>query len=130
MPPRQPDDLAQELLVDLSEDVRGKNGEFVGAFGIVKPLDDLFEHPVVNGEARRQLIRWRGPPFLLVEVKKPGVVSLVGSIEKLAEPRVDIGAVLKGPELAVMLDAPVLADAEEDHAVNRTLDGEVQLSLS
>ena len=48
MPCCEPNDLAEELLVHLAEDVGGEDGEFVRAFGIVEPVDDVFKRLVVN----------------------------------------------------------------------------------
>ena len=33
---REPDDLAQELLIDLAENVGGKDGKLIRAFGIIQ----------------------------------------------------------------------------------------------
>ena len=49
MPCGEADDLAEELLVDLAEDVGGQDGELVRAFGIVEAVDDVFERLVVDG---------------------------------------------------------------------------------
>ncbi len=41
MPRCEVDDLAQELLIYLAEDISGKDGKFIGTFGIVKALEDF-----------------------------------------------------------------------------------------
>ena len=48
---REPDDLAEELLVDLAEDFGRQDGELVGAFGVVEPADDVLEDLVVDLQA-------------------------------------------------------------------------------
>ena len=44
------DNLAEELLVDLSEDFGGQNGKLVGAVGIIEVGEDVFEYLVVDAE--------------------------------------------------------------------------------
>ena len=56
VPVGQPDHLAQELLVDLAEDLGGQHGELVGAVGVVELADDLLERLVVDGQAEGQLV--------------------------------------------------------------------------
>ncbi len=53
-PAGEADDLAEELLVDLPEDVGGEDGELVGAVGVVEPLDDVLERLVVDGQGEGQ----------------------------------------------------------------------------
>lgn len=47
VPGGEADDLAQELLVDLTEDVGADHGEGIRAIGIVQALEDLHQHLVV-----------------------------------------------------------------------------------
>jgi hypothetical protein len=48
VPRRQADDLAQELLVDLPQDVGREDGEDVRAFGVIQAADDLLEQLIVD----------------------------------------------------------------------------------
>ena len=48
----QADDLAEELLVDLAEDVGGQDGELVGAVGVVEAAEDVLERLVVDRRGR------------------------------------------------------------------------------
>ena len=128
MPCGEADDLAEELLVHLAEDVGGEDGELVGAFGIVEPLDDVFQRLVVDLDLGGEGVGFFVAVFLFLEVEQAGVVPVVGLGEELDEALIGIGPVLEGLEPAVFLDAPVLADAQEHDAVDRALDGEVQLA--
>ena len=49
-------DLAEKLLIHLAEDVGGQDGEFVGAFRIIEPVDDVFKRLVVYGDVRGELV--------------------------------------------------------------------------
>ena len=71
MPGRQPDDLAQELLVNLAEDVGRNDREFVGALGIIKPFEELTQEFVVHVEAEGQLVGRLVAVLLGLEIKKP-----------------------------------------------------------
>ena len=52
---REPDDLAEELLVDLAQDVGRQHGELVGAVRVVEALEDALEGLVVDGQLGGQL---------------------------------------------------------------------------
>ena len=67
--------------------------------------------------------------LLRFEMEQAGVVAVVGLLEELAQARVDAVAVDEGAEAAVVFDAAVFADAQEDDAVNDALDGEVEFAL-
>ena len=127
MPGGESDDLAEKLLIHLAQDVGREDGEFVGAFGIVKPVDDVFQRFVVNGDVRREFVRIFVTVFLPLKMEQPGVVPVVGLTEELHEPFVDVRAVQLHLEPAVFLDAPVFADAQEYDPVYRPLNSEVQL---
>ena len=86
----QADDLAQELLVDLPEDIGGQDGKFVGAVGVVQVAEDVFERFVVDHQAGGQVIGCVGLLFFSMEVEEPGVVALVGLLEELHQAGVDI----------------------------------------
>ena len=67
VPGREPDDLAEKLLIDLAENFGGEDRELVGALGIVEPADDVFEHLVVDlqpgvrssGDSARSFSGWK-----------------------------------------------------------------------
>ena len=124
------DDLAEELLVDLAEDVGGEDGELVGAARDSRGrLRMSREELVVEVEGQGELVGGFVAALLRLEVEEAGVVAVVGLLEELAEARVDAVAVDEGAEAAVVLDAAVFADAQEDDAVNDALDGEVEFAL-
>ena len=127
MPGGEPDDLAEELLVDLAEDFRGKDGKLVGALGIVEPAQNILEHLVVNLQTRREVVGRFGSILFGVEVKEAGVVSVVGLFVEIAKPPIDVLAVEERLKLGVGFDATVFANAEEDDPVDGALDGKVQL---
>ena len=62
-------DLAEELLIDLAEDFRGQDREFVGTLGIVEPSENLFEHLVVDLQTGSQIVGRFGSILFLMEVK-------------------------------------------------------------
>ena len=64
VPGGQADDLAQELLVDLAEDIGGHHGELVGAVGVVQVGEDVFERLVVDVQAEGERIGRAGFAFL------------------------------------------------------------------
>ena len=68
---RQADDLAEELLVDLAENLRRQHRKLVGAVGIVQALEDLLERLVVDVQAGRQLVGRLGAVLFLVKWKRP-----------------------------------------------------------
>jgi len=61
-------------------------------------------------------------------MKQAGVVAVVGLIEKLLQTAVNIRAVAKRAQAAVVFNAPVFSDAQEDNAVDGALDGIVEFS--
>ena len=56
VPGGQADDFAQELLVDLAEDVGGQHRELVRAVGVVEVAEDVFEQLVVDVQAGGQAV--------------------------------------------------------------------------
>ena len=63
-----------------------------------------------------------------MEVKEAGVVTVVGMLEEGEQALIDVGAVGLAAELLVGFDAAVLADAQENEAVDGDLDGVVELA--
>jgi len=126
---RQADDLAEELLVDLPQDVGGQDAELVGTLGVVQPADDVLEGFVVDRQRRREAIGRAGTAFLLGEVEQPRVVTGIGLAEELLETAVGAAAVEQSLQAAVGFDRAVLADAQEDDAVDGRLHGVVHLAL-
>jgi len=59
-------------------------------------------------------------------VKEPGVVAGVGPVEHIEEALVHVLPFEQFLEASIFLDAPVLADAEEEDAVDGLLDRDVQ----
>ncbi len=123
------DDLAEELFVNVAEDISGDDGEGVGAFRPVEGGDDFLERGIVEGEAEGEFVGGFVAAFFGGEMEKAGVVAEVGALENFAEAGVDLGAGGEGEELAVGLDAAVFGDAEEDDAVEDALDGEVEFAF-
>ena len=124
----QPDDLAEELLVDLAEDVGRHHVENVGAIGVVEALEDLLQRFVVEGECVREPVGLAAI-LLGVEVEQAGIVAVVREGEEFLQPAVDAGAVRQFFQSAVSLHTAVFAHAQEDDAVDRHLNGVVQLGL-
>ena len=87
---READHLAEELLVDLPEDVGRQHRELVGALGVVEALEDVLERLVVDREAGVSASGASARPLLVGEVEEAGVVALVGLAEELAQARVDV----------------------------------------
>ena len=79
--------------------------------------------PGVRGVRRLRLA------LLRVEVEQAGVVARVRVAEAQHQPRVDVRAVDQAQQRAVGLDAPILADAQEDDAVDGGLHRVVELAL-
>ena len=127
MPSREPNDFAEKLLIDLAENFRGKDGELVGALGIVEPAQNILEHLVVDLQTGREVIGRFGAILFGMEVKEAGVVSVVGLFVDIAKPPIDVLAVEERLKLGVGFDATVFANAEEDEPVDGALDGKVQL---
>src|SRR5690606_14452396 len=99
--------------------------ELVGALGVVEALEDALERGVVDLEGKRQLVGVLAAGFAL-EVEEARVVALVRLLEEAHQALVEIGAGEQLSQVAGGFDAAVLADAEEDDAVDDPLDGEVE----
>ena len=91
---RQPDHLAQELLVDLPQNLRRQDGELIRALGVVQSTEDVLEELVVEAQTEGELIR-RLAAFLRREVEQARVVALVRAAEDFAEALVE-GARIAG----------------------------------
>ena len=63
-------------------------------------------------------------------MEEAGVVSFVGKLEEVAELRIDAGLLSQRAQLAVAFKAAIFADAQEDDAVDGSLDGKVHLPLA
>jgi len=142
------DDLAEGLFVDLAEDVRWQDREFVGAVRVVEAADYLFERFVVDGEVEGEEVGRLGTVLLsawdtirnvghfghvpsrgfLREVEEAGVVFVVRVAEVFDETRVDALSVHERLEEGVVFDAAIFADTEEYQPVYRALDREVELA--
>src|SRR5439155_20074294 len=53
---RQPDDFAEKLLIDLSENVRRQRGKDIGAFWVVKAFENVPQELVVEIEAKGEFV--------------------------------------------------------------------------
>jgi hypothetical protein len=125
----QADDFAKELLVDLAEDVGRDDGKRVRAVRIVEVAQDVAEELVVEIERQRQLVGILATVLFPIEVEEAGVLASVSSLEQLTEARVDAVAIDQGAQAAVVLEAAVLADAQEDDPVDNPLNGKVEFAL-
>jgi len=130
VPGREPDDLAEKLLVDLAEDVRRQHAELIRALGIVEAPEDVLEGLVVDSQAERQPIGSVGAAPLGLEVEEARVVAVIGLDVDFPQARVDVLAVHEAAQAPVGLNAAVFADAQEDEAVDSCLDSEVELALA
>lgn len=86
----EPDDFAQKLFIDLAEDFRREDGEFIRAVGVVEPPDDVFERLVVDRESWRKVVGRFGTAFFGLKMKEAGVVAIVGLLINIAEAAIDI----------------------------------------
>src|SRR5215210_5635754 len=122
------DHLPEELLVDLPQHINREHAELVGTLRVVQATDYPLEYPVVYVQRERQGVGLFLAVALAPEVEQARVVAVVGLPEQLAQTPVDVVAVQERHQASVVLDAPVLGHAEEDDAVYRHLDGEVELA--
>ena len=113
MPSREPDDLSEELLIDLSENFRGEHGKLIGALGIIEPAKNVFQYLVVDLQPRREIIGRFQPVLFGVKVKEAGVISVVGLFVEIAKPTIDVLAVEERLQLGVGFDATVFANARK-----------------
>ena len=130
VPGRETDYLAEELLVDLTEDIGRQDAELIGALRVVEAPEDVLERLVVDGEAEREAIGCVGTAPLVLEVEETRVVTVVGLDVELAQVRADVLAAHEAAQPPVGLDASVLADAQEDDAVDGRLHSVVELALT
>ena len=121
VPGSEPDHLAKELLVDLPYDVRREHGEGVRTVRVVETAYDLLQGFIVNFKAQGDVIRALFTPLFCPEMEKAGIVPVVGFMENLAEPPVNIIAVQIPLKPAILFDTPVFADTQEDKPVNGPL---------
>jgi len=123
------DHLAEELFIDLAQDVGGEDGKFVGGIGVVKVLDNVLENFVVDGEGGSEFVGRVGSVFFPVEVEEAGIVAFVGTVVEGEQPLINTLAVQEGLELGVGFDAAIFGDAEEDKPVDGALDGKIELAV-
>ena len=97
------DDFAEELLIDLAENVRRQRGENVGTLRVIKALENVAQEFVVEVEAEREFVGRFVAAFLRLEVEEAGVLAGVGLLELLGKARVDAAAVRQGLEASVIL---------------------------
>ena len=133
VPGGQADHLAQELLVDLAQDVGRQHGELVGAVGVVEALEDVLA-ATLSSIARpgRQRVRRlaRGPFRPRSGTGRSCSAASACRKQLAAAARRRSAPLTSAQQRAVRLDAAVLADAQEDDAVDGLLDGEVELALA
>jgi len=122
------DNAAQELLVDLPEDLNRNLVEHIRA-GKVGALDDLAQDFVIDLQGGREGVGLAGLPFFLAEVEQTGIVLLVGFLEEKQQMGVDIAALGDLEQLIGGLDLAVLADAQEEDAVDGGLNSIIELAL-
>ncbi len=119
------DDFAEELFVDLTEDVGGENRELVRAVGIIKSTNDSLENGIVDSELGCEVVRRFDPIFFLLKVKQTGIVTLVSLAKELVQPAISVFPVEQHLQATIALDAAIFADAEKDDAINGALDTKV-----
>ena len=126
---RQPDHLAQEPLVDGSQDFDGQDAEVIGrAVGEVQALQDRLENLVVDRQLRRDAVGVFRYVALLLEMEEAGIVLFIGLAAQVAhETGVNVGPFAQLQKLLVRFKPPVFRHAKENHAVNRPLHGGVQV---
>src|ERR1035438_2991674 len=129
MPVGEPDDSAEKLFIDLPEDVGGDDRELIGAFGIVETAQDVAQKFVVEIEIERQFVGIFVTFRFFLEMEQAGVVTRVGVLKQSGQARINAVAVDEGAEPAVILNAAVFTNPEEDDAINDALDGKIQFAL-
>lgn len=126
MPVRKPDYFAEELFVYVPENCRRDKGKLILAVGEVKAFYDSFQDLVIHRDSERERIRGFVPVRLLLEMKKPGIVFIIGVAEELTQPSVDSLAFQKFVECLIFLNAAILANTEEENPVDGPLHDAVQ----
>jgi hypothetical protein len=89
---------------------------------------DVFQHPVVELDLRRERIGVAGLPLFVGKVEQPGVVLLIRLPEQHQQILVDLLAVGRVAQRVFGLDAALLADPQEDDPVDRRLHRAVDLA--
>ena len=126
----QPDDLSQKLLINLAQYLRRDLGEDIGAVRIVEVPDDIFEGGIVKDKCAGQAVRQLRPIPLLLEVEDARVVALVCFPEDLHQTGIDSVLLQQCLEPPVLLNGPILTDAQEQQPVDGPLNSEVQIALA
>ena len=90
---RQPDHLAQEPLIDGSQDFDGQDAEVIGrTVGEVQALQDRLENLVIDQQLRGDSVGVFGYAAFLLEMEQAGVVLLVGPAAQVVhEAGVNVG---------------------------------------
>ena len=127
MCPVQNDDIAQEPLVNLSEDFRRHQSKVIEI--IIETPDDRFQFVIADFQFGCNAIGFGGPIFFFPEMEEPGIITVIGVLEELEQPGVESGSIGKAKELGRAFDTAVLGNAEENDAINRSLDREVNFAL-
>ena len=125
---RQADDLAQELLVDLPEDLDRNFLKDIRA-GVVEAFDDLTQDLIVDLQGGGKGIGRAGLAFFFQEMEEPGIVFLIGMLKEFDQVGVDIRLSGDLEELLGRLNFAVFADAQKEEAVDGRLDGIVELTF-
>ena len=89
----------------------------------------VFEHLIIDGEPGSEGIDVVLDAFFGAEVEQAGVVAQVRLLEEPHQLGIDLFAVGEFQQLVFRFDAAVLADTQEDDAVDGHLDGEVELAF-
>jgi hypothetical protein len=71
VPGRQPDDAAEEALVDLAQNVSGECRELVRRVWVVEIAQDVFQDTVIDLERGGQAVWLAGAAGFVVKVKEP-----------------------------------------------------------
>ena len=126
---RQSDNLAQELLIDSSQDFDGHEAEVIGRTVLeVQALQNGLENLVIDRQLRRDPVGGFVNAFFLLEVEQAGVVLLVGLAAQIThETGVNLRPFTQLQELPVGFKPPIFSHAKEHHSINRDLDGGIQI---
>ncbi|MHB1120298.1 MAG: hypothetical protein ACYC11_09590, partial [Bellilinea sp.] len=124
----QTDDFSQKSLVDLPEQVDGDVFEGVGAFGIIQVGQNILEDLIVDAQGGGEGVGVGGLAFFSGKVEEAGVVFSIGLIEEHEQVAVDILAVGGVTQGVFGFDAAVLADAQENDAVDGHLHGKIDVA--
>src|SRR5439155_19847786 len=100
----EPDDFAEKLLVNLTENIGWQNGKFVGAVWIIETPDDFLEDGIVDFELGREVVGRFDAIFFLLKIKQTGVVTLVGFAKELVQSAISVVAIQKRLQSPINFD--------------------------